>query len=125
MKNNLWMILLFSGLLLSCNRYHQSANKDVYKARFEVKAICSNYTFSVIEGDIPKDRVVPSWTNPQTGKTYINAFGVSNPCVIPQNLKEGDTFYFVIDSSGDKGDCMVCMAYYPTPEKKLSIKILK
>lgn len=94
------------------------------KARFEVKGLCSNYTFSIIEGRLDTSLVEASWTNPQTNKTYKNAFGLVSACDLPASLKEGDTFYFEIDKNEPK-QCAVCMAYYPTPEKKLNIKVLE
>lgn len=94
------------------------------KARFEVSAICSNYTFSLIEGSNDSSLVEASWTDPQTKKTYSNAFGVKNPCDLPEGLKAGDEFYFELDNDRPNR-CMVCMAYYPTPAKKLTIKVLE
>lgn len=112
-------------LLCACNSNHSMGGKTKYKARFEVAGICSNYTFSVVEGNIDTSLVVANWTDPQTDKTYKNAFGVKNPCILPADLKQGDTFYFVIDENPPKNECIVCMAYYPTPEKSLDIKIVK
>ncbi len=94
------------------------------KARFEVSGICSNYTFSLIEGNKDTSLVEASWTNPQTDTTYTHAFGVKNPCDLPEGLKVGDEFYFELDN-GRPNRCMVCMAYYPTPAKKLNIKVLE
>ena len=39
-------------------------------------------------------------------------------------IEQGDDFYFMIDTA-QKQDCAVCMAYYPTPPKKLSIKVVE
>lgn len=95
-----------------------------YKGKLQVKGICMNYTFSVIEGKIDSSLVNSSWTDENTGKAYQQAFGLRNPCNFPGTINEGDEFYFYIDSTSVKQDCAVCMAYYPTPSRKLSIKVV-
>ena len=120
--------MLMSIILLSfgaCNDSNNSLGTKKYKARFEVAGMCSNYTFRVIGGDIDPALVEQSWTHPDTKKTYKNAFTVKNPCILPHELKEGDTFDFIIDTNPPKSECVVCMAYYPTPDKKLDIKVVK
>ncbi|MFT4093462.1 MAG: hypothetical protein QM640_07465 [Niabella sp.] len=123
MKSLKITVILFAFILISCHPVSKSNSGSKLKARFEVKALCSNYTFSIIEGAIDTSMVEASWTNPQTNKTYKNAFGIKNPCDLPANLKEGDEFYFEIDNKQSK-PCVACMAYYPTPAKKLNIKVL-
>lgn len=118
------IIIAAAVAIASCGHKTTSASAARLKARFEVAGLCSNYTFSVIEGNIDTSLVINSWTHPQTNKTYNKAFGISNPCDLPQNLKQGDVFYFEIDKNEPK-QCAVCMAYYPTPEKKLNIKVLE
>lgn len=95
-----------------------------YKGRLEIKAACMNYTISIQNKNFDTSLVVRNWTDETTGKTYKNAFGLGSRCTFPDSLKEGDEFYFTIDSTS-KQNCSVCMMYYPTPEKKLSIKVLK
>lgn len=125
MKNVMIVILLVSGATLAgCGNHGSLFGKYKYKARFEVEGICLNNTFSVIDGVIDTSLVVTNWTNPQSGKTYKNAFAMANPCLLPKNLKQGDTFYFVIDEKPRQNDCMVCLAYYPTPPKRLHIKLV-
>lgn len=121
--------LIAAGLfvaLSSCNNKTAPVSNagGKMKARFEVSGICSNYTFSLIEGSKDTSLVEASWTNPQTDSTYTNAFGVKNPCDLPEGLKVGDEFYFELDNDRPNR-CMICMAYYPTPAKKLNIKVLE
>lgn len=101
-----------------------ACNKPViapcYKGRLEIKGICGNYTIKVLEGDVAG--VQPSWTDENTGKSYTHVFRPANPCALPDTLKEGDSFFFVLDTAA-ASDCNVCMAYYPAPEKKLSIRV--
>jgi hypothetical protein len=83
-----------------------------YKGKLELKGICSNLTITAVDGNVPGTQT--SWTNEQTGKTYANAFRPLNPCSIPDTLQEGDTFYFVLDTTSAAA-CATCKAYYPVP----------
>ena len=124
MKQQIFALPLVIFLIVGCTKSKDIQVQGRYKARFEINAICANYTFSVIEGNIDVSYVETSWTNPQTNKAYTNAFGIANPCELPDNLKEGDEFYFGIINPEDAKSCIVCAAYYPSPQKKLNIKIL-
>lgn len=119
-------MLLPALALLSISTKECNKKKDVvYKGRLEVKALCMNYTVSVVDGDIDPSLVEESWTDPSTQKTYSNAFRLGSPCNFPQSINQGDEFYFTIDTAGAGGNCAVCMAYYPTPAKKLSIRVVE
>ena len=96
---------------------------DCLKGRLEVKGICSNYTIKLLEGDIDTTKIVASWQDEVTGRTYTNVFALGSPCTFPETIKEGEEFYFMLDDS--KQHCAVCMAYYPKPKRALSIKILE
>ena len=117
------LTFLSAFLHFNCTSANKSGTKK-YKARLEISGICSNYTFSVVEGDMDTTYVVPNWTDPNTGKSYQNVFAVKNPCLLPAGLKEGDVFDFVIDTSPPKNECIVCMAFYPVPPKSLDIKVV-
>lgn len=95
-----------------------------YKARLEIKGICFNYTIRLLEGAIDTSKIVANWTDETTGKSHINVFGLSNPCSFAPTIKEGDEFYFIVDTLKPK-DCMVCEAYYPTPPRSLNIKVVE
>jgi hypothetical protein len=125
MKN----LMILTGLFLltasgsQCSRTKVKSSQK-FKAKLETKALCMNYTLTVTSTGFDTSLVVDSWTDENTGKTFRQAFALANPCNFPKDINEGDEFYFVIDSS-KQTDCMVCMAYYPTPPRKLSIKVLK
>ena len=104
----------------SCKK--TATNTGCYKGRLEVKGICSNYTLKLLEGNIDPSMIVANWKDEVTNKTYTNVFALGSPCTFPATLKEGDEFYFTLDTS--KQECAVCMAYYPKPEKALAIKVL-
>ena len=122
MKLFILLSAIFFITLSADNCGKKNKNDSRLKARFEIKAICSNYTFKLLGGDIDTSLIVASWTDESSGKTHTNVFGIDNPCSLPDTLKQGDEFYFTIDTSRRK-ECMTCLAYYPTPPKKLSIKV--
>ena len=95
-----------------------------YKARLETKALCMNYTLRLLEGNIDTSLITANWTDESTGKSYTNVFGLGSRCTFPSTIEQGDDFYFMIDTT-QKQDCAVCMAYYPTPPRKLSIKVVE
>ncbi len=108
---HLILLVLLAILLLSagdCNK-----KTTAYKGKLEVKGICMNYTIRLLEGRMDTSLIVPNWKDETTGRDYKNVF-----------IEQGDEFYFIIDTTMDK-NCAVCMAYYPTPEKSLSIKVIK
>ena len=116
------LLSCFATLLLSNSDCSKKKVAEKYKAKLEVAGICMNYTISVIEGKIDPSLVVASWTDETSHKSYTNVFKLGNPCDFPSSIKAGDEFYFTIDTTQGK-NCAVCMAYYPTPSKKLSIKV--
>jgi hypothetical protein len=103
----------------TCNKHNKMG---CYKGRLEIKGICSNYTIKLLNGNLDTTQIASSWTDENTGKTYTDVFALGSPCTFPENIKEGDEFYFILDSV--KQECNVCMAYYPTPGKKLAIKVI-
>ncbi len=122
------LFALSSAILLTvavdkCNK-KKKIDTGVYKARLETKALCMNYTLRLVEGNIDTSLIAANWTDESTGKSYTNVFGLGSPCTFPATIQQGDEFYFRIDTS-QKQECAVCMAYYPTPPKKLSIKIVE
>lgn len=121
---NLLLASFFATLLLSSSECGNKETGGTLKGRLEIAGICMNYTISVVEGNPGKDAVEANWTDETTNKTYTNAFRLGNPCDFPSTIKQGDEFYFRIDTTKGK-ECAVCMAYYPTPSKSLSIKVIE
>lgn len=117
-------LIALSTILLSAGECNKKAAAEKLKGRLEIAGICMNYTISVIDGDPGKDAIEPGWTDEVTNKSYRDVFKLGNPCNFPANLKQGDEFYFIIDTAKQK-ECIVCMAYYPTPSKALSIKVVE
>ena len=123
-KAIIWMgvVMVLISLQKKCNKANEPLN--CFKGRLEIKGICSNYTIKVLEGAIDSTKFSADWTDENTNKTYSNVFALDSPCSFPADIKEGDEFYFTIRTEGDK-NCNVCMAYYPTPPKRLSISVSK
>ena len=118
----LTIILLSTLPAQECNQKKKESTR--LKAKLEIKALCMNYTLRLVEGNLDTSQVVATWTNESTGKSYKNAFGLANPCDFPASIKEGDEFYITIQEVKER-DCAVCMAFYPTPRKKLMIKVVQ
>ena len=120
----LFILLAVFFTTVSAEKCNEKKNdSEVYKGRLEIKAICMNYTVKLIEGNIDTANIVSNWTDETSGKSYTNVFALKNPCNFPATIKQGDEFYFVIDTAA-AAPCIVCMAYYPVPGKKLPIKII-
>ena len=96
----------------------------MYKGRLEIAGICMNYTIKLLEGEIDTSKITANWKDEVAGKSYTNVFALANPCTFPVSIKQGDEFYFYIDTSAGKG-CITCMAYYPKPSKKLPITVIE
>ncbi|MFZ9386924.1 MAG: hypothetical protein ACO25B_03505 [Chitinophagaceae bacterium] len=120
----LLLLIGLSTLVFSASDCKEKKTEASFKGRLEVAGICMNYTISVLEGSPGADAVEDSWTDEVSGKEYKNVFRLGNPCDFPSDIKAGDEFKFVIDTAKGK-ICAVCMAYYPTPSRALSIKVLK
>ena len=96
-----------------------------YKAKLEIKALCMNYTLRLVEGSIDTSLISGNWMDETTHKSYQNVFALGNPCNFPATIEQGQDFNFVIDTAGIQKQCALCMAYYPTPPKKLFIKVVE
>jgi hypothetical protein len=117
------IIIIAIATIVSAGKCNEkSSTQEKMKGRLEVAGMCMNYTISLLDGKAPEGAVEPTWTDETTGKKYQNAFRLGNPCDFPSTIKQGDEFYFRIDSTNMK-QCALCMAYYPTPSKALFIKV--
>ena len=117
------LLLLFCLSLLGACKSQEVLPDNCFKGRLSLKGICNNYVIELIGGTIDLSKVETTWENPSTGKKYTNAFALSNPCALPVSLKEGDEFFFKLDSTQLTAECVTCKAYSPTPRKSLPISI--
>jgi hypothetical protein len=107
---------------MKCNKGREPVAADCYKGRLEIKGICANYTIALLEGSLDSSKIVALLTDENTGRTYKNVFALGSPCSFPDNISEGQEFYFTLDAP--EKDCAVCQAFYPVPPKPLAIKVL-
>lgn len=110
-------------LAITTDKCKNKNENSAYKGRLEVKGMCMNYTIKLLEGNIDSSKVVAEWKDEMTGKTHNNVFALGSVCNFPSTIKEGDEFYFTIDTTY-VSNCAVCLAYYPKPAKSNAIKIL-
>lgn len=120
-------ILVSAAILLSVistkEGCHKSKSDAAYKGRLEVKGMCMNYTIKLLAGNLDTSLIESKWTDETTNKTYTNVFALGSRCSFPASIEQGEEFLFTIDSTSVQ-NCSVCLAYYPTPSKHLSIKII-
>lgn len=124
MKFLILLTVVFSLTVAADKCCDKKSADNVFKGRLEIKALCMNYTIKFLEGNIDTSLISPTWSDEVTGKSYTQVFALGSPCSFPSSIKEGDEFYFVIDSTS-KENCPVCLAYYPKPPRKLSIKVVE
>lgn len=123
MKILLILSALFLSILSKEGCLKPKGNGTFFKGRLEVKGICMNYTIKVLEGNIDKSLIEEKWTDETTGKSYTDVFALGSRCTFPSSIEQGGEFTFIIDTA-QMQNCAVCLAYYPTPAKHLSIKVL-
>jgi hypothetical protein len=108
---------------LSCNNKIIPAD-GVLKGKLVISEICSHYVVQVTSGKLDTAYVTNGWADEKRNKTYDNVFTVGNRCGFAKaGLKEGDEFEFSFDKNPAPEDCLVCMAFYPTPPKRNVIRI--
>ncbi len=117
------LLSALTTLILSSSDCKKKATGSTYKAKLEIAGICMNYTIGILDGDIDTSLITATWRDEMSEKIYTNVFRLDSPCTFPDSIKQGDEFYFTIDTL-PKEPCMVCQAYYPTPSKALSIKVV-
>lgn len=120
----LLILSIVSTMLISSSECNKKKTNSVLKGRLEIKGICYNYTIKLLEGSIDTSLISAEWTDENTGKNYTDVFGLAESCKFPSSIKEGDEFNFIIDTT-ISDPCIVCNAYYPTPPRKLKIKVVE
>jgi CRISPR/Cas system CMR subunit Cmr6 (Cas7 group RAMP superfamily) len=94
------------------------------QGRLAIKGICMNYVLEVLD-PINPEWVETEWVHPDTQVSYTNAFRLGSVCTFDDSLNEGDLLYFEASPEPFKGDenCAVCLAYSPTPNKTLYLRL--
>lgn len=95
-----------------------------YKGKLVLVGICGNAVVQVLDDRMNPAFYESTWKDEYTGIVYRNVMGNANPCGFPGDLKEGQEFYFRIDPPNPlPSDCVTCMAYSPTPQKRQYIQV--
>lgn len=106
--------------LISCRK---TESGPIHQGKLAVDGICGNYTIAVLGNTLDTSQVEATWTDPTTNIAYTHVFGLSDPCDFPTSIKQGDTFSFRVRSTRPS-ECAQCLAFYPTPTKRLSIQVV-
>lgn len=111
-------------ILTICCAYQCNKSKSgSLEGKLVVKELCSHYVVQVIAGEADSSKLVNNWRDEKRQKTFDKVFTVANKCDFPASLEEGQEFEFRFDPNPAPQNCMVCMAFYPTPDKAIAIKI--
>mgnify|MGYP001808143426 FL=1 len=116
----LFYIIIFS----SCDKDTEKAmEKEIcYSGKLVKKGICMNYVIEVLDSEFNKDLIEIIWVDEFSDKEYQNVFTLASVCDFPNDIVEGEIFNFsVLENYNEL--CVVCLAYTPTPEKSLSIRL--
>lgn len=124
MKNIITLCVLVVLLSSATCKEPKNSVQNCYKGRLEVKGLCMNYTIKLLEGRMDTVLYQRRWTNETTGTTHENVFRLASVCSFPANIEEGQEFYFTIPATPPAEKCNVCMAYFPTPDKSVFIKVV-
>ena len=126
MKFLILIALTWVSLSATCNTSKTTADSvtrpaNCYKARLQIKGICSNYVIKVLEGDTSGIKLQHGWIDETDDKSYDSVFALENPCSFP-DMAEGAEFHFTVVPQDDTR-CNVCMAYRPVPAVKNRIRV--
>ena len=126
----LFLLFPFIFSALSCDKSFgisyekgQQASKKCIKGKLILKGICKNYVIGIVNGEIDASLFEKVWVNPMTKVEYVNVFGLASICTFPENIVEGQEFYFSVLDRAEPSTCELCKAYAPVPDKKLHISI--
>jgi hypothetical protein len=119
------LVCAFALTAFQCNNKIASAD-GVLRGKLVIKEICAHYVVQVISGKLDSSVVTNGWKDDKRNKTYDNVFTIANRCgFADEKLEEGDEFEFRIDKNPPPENCLVCMAFYPTPAKRHAVRIVK
>ena len=124
MKNFLYLAAITILLFSSCKSGTKVSSSQL-TGKLVIAELCDHYVISVEKGKIDPAKVVASYRDEKRATTFTNVFTVANTCSFSKSgLHEGDIFSFELTDASTE-ECARCMAFYPTPDKKLFIKNYK
>jgi hypothetical protein len=87
-----------------------------------ISEICNHYVVALVSGKLDRAVLTSKFHDEKRKSDYSNVFTLESRCSFAKaGISEGDIFTFELAPADYKEDCMVCMAYYPTPPTRLSI----
>jgi hypothetical protein len=87
-----------------------------------ISEICNHYVVALVSGKLDPAVLTVKFYDEKRKSDFSNVFTVESRCNFAEaGISEGDLFTFELAAADYKEDCMVCMAYYPTPPTRLSI----
>ena len=127
MKKLLFLLTLISISFTAYRCNNRAVPADgVLKGKLVIKELCGHYVVQVLNAKLDGSLVANGWRDDKRNTTYDNVFTVSNRCGFANaNLDEGAEFEFMFDKNPPPEDCLVCMAYYPTPDKKNVVRVMQ
>ena len=97
----------------------------IYTGKLVIQGVCMNYVIQVNDTDFPQELIEKNWIYEASGVAYENVFALESVCDFPEDVKEGDSFNFMVGNKNKNEDgCTVCLAYSQVPKKYLSITVI-
>ena len=135
---SLILLVALTTLLMACGNEGVSSNlkiidfdnlndielDKIYTGKLVIQGICMNYVIQVNDTDFPQELIAKNWTNEFSRVEYENVFALESACDFPEDVKEGDSFNFMIGHKNED-ECTVCYAYSPVPKKYLGITVIE
>lgn len=123
--NKIKSFFLFLIIIFFCCDKDTDKSVDLeicYSGKLVKKGICMNYVIEVLDPIPNKNLIEISWHDEFSNKEYKNVFTLGSVCDFPSHIMEGDIFNFSVLENYNQ-QCAVCLAYTPTPEKLLNIRL--
>ena len=125
-NSSLILLVALTTLLMTCGDDDDVEQDKIYTGKLVIQGICMNYVIQVNDTDFPQELIEKNWTYEASGVAYENVFALESVCDFPEDVKEGDSFNFMIGNKNKNEDgCTVCLAYSQVPKKYLSITVIE
>ena len=115
------IILVTLLVLYSCSKSEEPSVS--YIGKLVKQGICMNYVIEVINPNFQSKHIEEIWIDEFSKIEYNNVFTLESVCDFPDEIKEGDSFRFIIGNN-NTNFCAVCEAYTPVPNKRLKITVV-
>ena len=116
-------VAIVLSVIFSKHGCNKNTTSNTFRGKLVIKEQCSHYVVQVLSARIDSSLVTNEWRDEKRNLTFSNVFSVSNRCSFPSTLEEGATFDFTLVANPQTEDCVVCLAYYPTPPKRNAIRV--